>query len=497
MVEIDVQSLVDLFKDSIGVDAAEKIVYEALKNANLTVKQSYSEEEFSNICEVLKKKGGFIKTIATVASASAYSDSYYQKELTREREEKEDLAKWKYILEQEVQKRVAELKIAEERFRQIAISSGDWIWEVDALGAYTYSSSVVKDLLGYEPEEITGKQYSDFFIPQEKERLASEVNALFAQKERILRLVNENLHKDGYNVILETSAMPILDGNGNLLGYRGVNRDITERKHAEEELNNAYNKLKETQAQLVQSAKMAAVGQLGAGVAHELNNPLGGILGYAQFILEKIKQPDFGAENFKSCQRYIETIERESTRCKKIVETLLTFSRRPISAKPEPVDINRAVEEVIFVIGHQLKLNNVEVITDFMPDLVRVSGIINQLQQVFTNLILNAGQAMPDGGELRITAQNLIDEPSQVPSKVKIAFADTGCGISPENLTHVFEPFFTTKAKEKGTGLGLSLSYQIIQDHKGKLEVKSEVGKGTVFTIILPACRPAGLPAGR
>ena len=273
-----------------------------------------------------------------------------------------------------------------------------------------------------------------------------------------------------------------------------LKRENTVRRHAEEELNSAYEELKQTQAQLVQSAKMAAVGQLGAGVSHELNNPLGGILGYAQFILEKLRQPDFSAENFKSCQRYIETIERESTRCKKIVETLLTFSRRPISAKPEPIDLRKAIEEVLFFTGHQLKLKNVKVVTDFKPDLAQVSGIVNQLQQVFTNLTLNAQQAMPDGGELRITAENLIDGPSQAPSRVKIEFADTGCGIPAENLGHIFEPFFTTKAKEKGTGLGLSLSYQIIQDHKGVLEVKSQVGQGTVFTVILPTCL---LPACR
>jgi two-component system NtrC family sensor kinase len=247
--------------------------------------------------------------------------------------------------------------------------------------------------------------------------------------------------------------------------------------------------LKATQMQLIQSAKMAAVGQLGAGVAHELNNPLGGILGYAQFILEKLKRPDFSLDNFKSCQRYIEIIEREATRCKKIVETLLTFSRRSISVNPQPLDIRKVIEEVLFFTGHQLRLKNVKVITDFKPDLSEVMGIANPLQQVFTNLILNAQQAMPEGGELSITAQNLIDENTQIPSKIKIEFADTGCGIPKENLSHIFEPFFTTKLKEKGTGLGLSLSYQIIQNHKGTIEVESQVGKGSVFIITLPAAK--------
>jgi len=251
-----------------------------------------------------------------------------------------------------------------------------------------------------------------------------------------------------------------------------------------EDLEKANQKLKEAQAQLVQSAKMAAVGQLGAGVAHELNNPLGGILGYAQFMLEKLKRPEFSPEDFQSCAKYIESIERESTRCKGIVETLLKFSRRPLSIKPEPVDVALAINETLAIIGHQLKLKNVNVVTDLQPALAQVMGITNQLQQVFTNIILNAQQAMPEGGQLKIAAKNIADA-----HKAEIEFTDSGCGISEENLLHIFEPFFTTKQKDKGTGLGLALSYQIIQDHKGVIEIKSQVGKGTTVKIILPTGR--------
>ena len=353
MAEKSIQALIQLFKESIGVEAAEKMVCEAVKNANLPLKTYYTEEEFNAICGVLKKRGGFIRTIARVASTSAYSNVYYEEALARERKEKEDLTRLSNVLEQKI----------EERTKQ----------------------------------------------------------------------------------------------------------------------------LKEAQIQIVQSAKMAAVGQLGAGIAHELNNPLGGILGYAQFILEKFRKPDFGVNDFKACQRYLESIEREAARCKRIVENLLKFSRRPVAAKPEPLDMVRTIEETLSIVGHQLKLKNIKVIRDLKPNLVSVMGIVNQLQQVFTNLILNAQQAMPDGGELRITAENIIDETSQKPNGIKVEFADTGCGISKEDLPRILEPFFTTKQKEKGTGLGLAVSYQIIQEHKGNITVESEVGKGTVFTITLPA----------
>ena len=240
--------------------------------------------------------------------------------------------------------------------------------------------------------------------------------------------------------------------------------------------------LREAQTQLVQSAKMAAVGQLGAGVAHELNNPLGGILGYSQFVLGKLNRPSFGADDFQSCRGYIESIERESIRCKKIISNLLRFSRKPAIDQFESMNVGASLEEMITLMSHQLKLCNVNVIVRLQPDLAPVMGVDNLLQQVFTNFILNAQQAMPAGGQLSIVAENVPDEQTWV----KIDFIDTGCGISQENLNRIFEPFFTTKT-EKGTGLGLFVSYQIIHEHKGRIQVKSEVGKGTTFTLILPA----------
>jgi signal transduction histidine kinase len=203
-------------------------------------------------------------------------------------------------------------------------------------------------------------------------------------------------------------------------------------------------------------------------------------------VLEKIKRPEFSTEDFKGCSKYLESIEHEAARCKGIVENLLKFSRRPIVAKPEVLDIASAINETLSIIGHQLKLKNIKLTLEIKPDLCGVIGIINQLQQVFANLILNAQQAMPEAGELKITAYNILDEKTKTPSHVRIEFSDTGCGISKENLVHLFEPFFTTKLKEKGTGLGLAVSYQIIQEHKGTLEVKSQVGKGTTVAITLP-----------
>ncbi len=254
----------------------------------------------------------------------------------------------------------------------------------------------------------------------------------------------------------------------------------------EQEVEQRTAQLKEAQVQIIQSAKMAAVGQLGAGVAHELNNPLGGILGYSQFMLEKFRKPGFTANDFKNCKEYLELIEKETIRCKKIVETLLKFSRKSLFDKFDSLDINKLLGETLAILDHQLKLENIKVSVDFKSDLANVKGIANPLQQVFTNLILNAQQAMPKGGELKITAENIIDEKTKLPDKVKIEFTDTGYGIPRENLSRLFDPFFTTKEVEKSVGLGLSVSYQIVQDHNGTIEARSQEGKGSTFILILP-----------
>ncbi|MFC1631324.1 ATP-binding protein [Candidatus Omnitrophota bacterium] len=252
------------------------------------------------------------------------------------------------------------------------------------------------------------------------------------------------------------------------------------------ELEHSNQQLKATQAKLIQSAKMSAVGQLGAGVAHELNNPMGGISGYVQFMLQKVKKADFGAKEFKACKKYLKYIEKESERCKCIVENLLNFSRK--SQTPlGTIDLTHIIEDIFSLIGNQLKIHNVKVDCKFAPGLKKVKGHANQLQQVFTNIILNAQQAMPKGGKLKITAKNLKAKQAKQPDKISIEFSDTGCGISQKDLDKVFEPFYTTKAQFKGTGLGLSVSYQIIQAHNGEIEVKSKPGQGTSFTITLPA----------
>jgi PAS domain S-box-containing protein len=184
---------------------------------------------------------------------------------------------------------IIERNKAEKRFQQVAEAAEEWIWETDNDGLYTYSSAVVEKILGYRPDEIVGKKYFyDLFLSEDRESLKKQVFEIFAAGRTIRNLINRNTHKDGHVVWLDTSGSPIMDEKGRIVGYRGVDTDVTERKKAEDELKAAYIRLKEIQEQLIQAEKLNAVGQLASGVAHEVRNPLAIILQGIDFLEAKI-----------------------------------------------------------------------------------------------------------------------------------------------------------------------------------------------------------------
>ena len=262
----------------------------------------------------------------------------------------------------------------------------------------------------------------------------------------------------------------------------------------EERIIQATLKLEEAQAQLVQSEKMSAIGQLAAGVAHELNNPLGGILGYAQFTLEKMKRAAGEHEPSKEAAsyiRYLSDIEAQARRCKAIVQNLLRFSRSSKSTDFEPVAINAVVQDTITFVEHQLHMNQIGLEVNLDPQTPQIQGNSGQLQQVFTNLIITAMHASPP--ESTITVRTRFSPAvGEFGGAVEVSVHDHGTGIAPENLKKIFEPFFTTKEVGKGTGLGLSVSYGIVREHGGEIRVESEEGKQTTFTVILPVQKRSG-----
>ncbi len=243
------------------------------------------------------------------------------------------------------------------------------------------------------------------------------------------------------------------------------------------ELAGAFNRMtaiikrnKEMEATLAQQGKMASLGVLSSGVAHEINNPLGVILGYAGYVEGKLDPAD---PNYQ----YIHEIKRESKRCKKIVQDLLSYARTP-KPTPEETDINALLEQIVDFAANHTDLHKVRIIRDFALGLPHIMVDGDQMRQVAINLILNAGAAMQGDGVL--TVRTMLDGVGYV----KMVFSDTGAGIAAEHLEKIFEPFFTTK--EKGTGLGLAITKQIVEQHQGKIAIESEVGKGTTVSVRLP-----------
>lgn len=230
-----------------------------------------------------------------------------------------------------------------------------------------------------------------------------------------------------------------------------------------------------TRQQIGRSEKLASIGRLAAGVAHEINNPLTGVLTFAHLLREKSNLDDQDRQD-------LDLIIHETTRAADIVKGLLDFAReRP--ARKEPLAINEVVARTVRLIRNQKAFDRIRIIDQLVEDLPEVSGDMNQLQQVLLNLSLNACEAMPDGGVLTIATSSRDD-------KVFVRLTDSGCGIKAEHLDKIFEPFYTTKPVGQGTGLGLSVSYGIIEQHGGAMEVESREGEGTTFSIALPAIVP-------
>jgi two-component system, NtrC family, sensor kinase len=235
--------------------------------------------------------------------------------------------------------------------------------------------------------------------------------------------------------------------------------------------------LRDAQAQLIQSEKMSSLGKLAASIAHEINNPLSGILVYSKLLIRMQQEGDTGEASRAAVLRHLELVQRETERCTAIVRNLLDFARqRPISLKD--VDVNTAVSEALTLLESQLQIQSITLEKRLEPG-ATVKADFGQLRQAFVNIAINACDAMAKGGTLSVSTRALAGE-----KLAQVVFTDTGAGIRPEHLSKILDPFFTTK--EKGTGLGLSVVYGIVERHGGKLNIESQVGKGTTVVIRLP-----------
>jgi PAS domain S-box-containing protein len=361
-----------------------------------------------------------------------------------------------------------ELREANEFFMNLIESSVDGIIATDMKGNIVIFNKGAEILTGYTAEEIIGKTHITKIYP---EGIAKEVMIKLRSPEyggvgKLVPTQFNVVNKAGEEIPIQLSAALIYDGAGEEIASVGIFTDLRPRLMMEK-------KLQETHLQLVSSEKMASLGKLAAGIAHEINNPLGGILIYSSLMIEDLPQDDPKRGD-------LSRIVQETGRCKEIVKSLLEFARQT-EPKMEPTDINRAITEGLFFLENQALFHNVRIIKKLDPVLPFVKGNAGQLKQVFMNIIVNAAEAIHGSGTLTINTSPTPDRKS-----VLVEFTDTGEGIPEENLSRIFDPFFTTKDVGKGTGLGLATSYGIVEEHGGKISVKSKVGEGTTFTIELP-----------
>jgi two-component system NtrC family sensor kinase len=363
----------------------------------------------------------------------------------------------------QAQKEIIERKQAEEEIRQLkefneGIVQGmeEGIMIENAEGYITFVNPKMAELLGYTEQELVGKHWSEIIAPSCLSQVEKESNkrleGISSRYETAL------LHKDGNQVPGLISARPLFK-DGEYVGTLGVFTDLTE--------------IKGMQQQLIQAGKLAAIGQLVAGVAHELNNPLASVVGYSELLLR--------AECSDEIKRDLERINRQGVRAARIVENLLTFARRREPRK-KSINLNDVVERSLELQGHQLELDRISIVKELDEALPPAMADPFQMQQVFMNIIGNAHQALRDwGGERRLRVRSELQG-----DMIHLEFADSGPGIPAEVMGRLFEPFFTTREVGEGTGLGLSIAYGIVEAHGGRIWADSEVGKGTTFRVRLP-----------
>ena len=328
---------------------------------------------------------------------------------------------------------------------------------VDLDGIVESWNTRMEQLFGVLRRDAVGRRLSSL-LPTE---LAQEIAAR-GDQEHITGIYKQRLHHQGKNLTLNVSITPLVSKSNERIGRLLLFDDVTQRERMEE--------------QMTQTEKLTSLGLLAAGVAHEVNTPLAVISNYIQMLAKQMPEGD-------PRQSLIEKIVKQTFRASEIVNNLLNFSRTG-AAEAASVDVNRVVEETLSLVAHPLKAAQIQVVKEFGESLPPVHGSANKLQQVFLNLFLNARDAMPGGGmlEVRTGAHN---------GSVEIEIADTGAGIPREDINRIFDPFFTTKSNGRGTGLGLSVSYGIIKEHAGKIDVRSTPGKGTSFHVEFPAARKA------
>jgi two-component system NtrC family sensor kinase len=359
-----------------------------------------------------------------------------------------------------------ELREAYDFMNKIVQSSPNAITATDMKGNIVIWNQGAEETLGYKASDVIGKMNIRKIYP---EGVARKVMQMLRSDEsgeigRLNSYPMVYVRRDDEIVEGNLSAAIIYDANGNEIASVGSFVDLRDRLQMERAL-------RDTQEQLLQSEKLAAMGRLTSQIAHELNNPLYGIMNTLELLKTEIP-----AENKR--RKILDMALSETIRLSDLLRKMLSFSK-PDQEERHPVDLNSVLDEILLLHEKQLKENDINIEVSFVEGLSLVIASKNQLRQVFLNMVANARDAMPEGGTLSVVTGSDSD-------KVFVEISDTGTGIREEHLDKIFDSFFTTKGEVKGVGLGLSVCYGFIKDHGGDIEVKSEVAEGTTFTISLP-----------
>ncbi len=351
-----------------------------------------------------------------------------------------------------------ELRKAAEEWRTTFDSINDFVSICDKDFRIVRVNKAFADIFKEEPAKLIGKHcYEVFHGTKEPLSNCPHKKTIETKKPAMAEYFEPHL-----GIHLEVATSPIFDDRGEVVASVHIARDITERKKMEE--------------QLIVTDRLASIGELASGIAHELNNPLTGVISFSELLLDQEVSDDV--------RKDLEVINREAKRTAGVVKGLLSFARKHPGEK-QSVDVNKVIQEVLELRAYEQKVNNIEVSTQFAPGLPQVTANGFELQQVFMNIIINAEHFMTEAhgrGTLTISTE-------QVGDIIRVSFADDGPGIAKENLGHMFDPFFTTKEVGKGTGLGLSISHGIITSHGGTIYAESELGQGATFVIELPVSK--------
>jgi PAS domain S-box-containing protein len=374
--------------------------------------------------------------------------------------------RWTSRLEDKVAQRTHDLQRSEEKYRSVVESAEDFIFTITQDGRFQSMNSFTASFFGGRPDDFIHRSIDEVLNKESSQKHLKMLDLVFRHQKSVRD--EFTLQAGEHELWISANFMPIRNESGRVESVLCIARDVTNEKNLER--------------QLINTEKLASLGTLAAGVAHEINNPLGVILGFTDLLVRKTPQDTQAYKDLK-------TIERQGIHCKQIVENLLRFARFGEGSAGNS-DINDAIREVIHIVRHTLEMETIELTIDLDDTIPLVRGDSRELQQVFLNLINNACAAMKQGGTLTIQSEYISEE-----NKAMVRIQDTGHGIGKKHIDRIFEPFFTTKPEGEGTGLGLSVTYGIVSKYGGVIDCKStpvssgndeNPDHGTVFRIKLP-----------